>query len=75
MFGGLRARLGRPSLSMELNTPTTVDALLDQLSAAYPEVQAHRRILRVAVNGEYARPQDPIGPDDEVALIPPVAGG
>ena len=31
--------------------------------------------IRVAVNQSYAKPGDPIGPDDEVALFPPVTGG
>lgn len=29
----------------------------------------------VAINQDYARPDDTIRPGDEVALIPPVAGG
>lgn len=29
----------------------------------------------VAVNSRYAAPSDPVRPGDEVALIPPVAGG
>ena len=36
---------------------------------------ADRNALGVAVNQEYARPEDPVGPDDEVALFPPVTGG
>lgn len=30
---------------------------------------------RVWVNGVESRPGDPVGPDDEVALLPPVSGG
>jgi len=30
---------------------------------------------RVWVNGEPAEPGDPVGPDDEVAVLPPVSGG
>jgi sulfur-carrier protein len=30
---------------------------------------------RVWVNGADSRPSDPVGPDDEVALLPPVSGG
>lgn len=29
----------------------------------------------VAVNQRYAAPDQPIAPDDEIAIIPPVAGG
>jgi len=27
------------------------------------------------VNGEPARPEQPLGPDDELAVLPPVSGG
>ena len=30
---------------------------------------------RVWVNGEAAEPTDPIGPNDELAVLPPVSGG
>jgi molybdopterin synthase sulfur carrier subunit len=30
---------------------------------------------RVWVNGEAAEPSDPIGPNDELAVLPPVSGG
>jgi molybdopterin converting factor small subunit len=55
-----------------------VAALLDWLAArdgGYAEALADRTALGVAVNQEYARPEDPVGPDDEVALFPPVTGG
>ena len=41
----------------------------------HAEALAARNALGVAVNQEYARPEDPVGPDDEVALFPPVTGG
>ncbi len=57
---------------------TTVAALIDWLEArgpGYAEALADRGALGVAVNQEYARPEEPVGPDDEVALFPPVTGG
>ena len=57
---------------------TTVDGLLDWLQgrdAKFAEALSDREALRVAVNQEYARPNDPVGPGDEVALFPPVTGG
>ncbi len=53
-------------------------ALLDWLAAqssGHAEALADRKALGVAVNQEYARPEDPVGPNDEVALFPPVTGG
>ncbi len=56
----------------------TVAELLDWLKTrgpGYAEAIDDVSALRVAVNQEYARPGDPVGPDDEVALFPPVTGG
>ena len=36
---------------------------------------AFRSSVRLARNGEYARPDERFEPNDEVALIPPVSGG
>ena len=57
---------------------TTVGALLDWLKGrgpGYAQALADLEAVRVAVNQDYARPADPVGPDDEVALFPPVTGG
>lgn len=56
----------------------TVGALLDWLEgrgANFADALADRGAIRVAVNQSYAKPGDPVGPDDEVALFPPVTGG
>lgn len=56
----------------------TVGALLDWLEgrgANFADALADRGAIRVAVNQSYAKPGDPIGPNDEVALFPPVTGG
>jgi molybdopterin converting factor small subunit len=34
-----------------------------------------RDTLAFAVNGEYARGEDPVSEGDEVAVLPPVSGG
>ena len=36
---------------------------------------ANPSVVRVAVNQEYAKPGQRIGPGDEIALFPPVTGG
>ena len=57
---------------------TTVGALLDWLKGrgpGYAQALADLEAVRVAVNQDYARPADPVAPDDEVALFPPVTGG
>jgi sulfur-carrier protein len=57
---------------------TTVAELLTWLQKRGPghaEALADLGALKVAVNQEYAHPDDPVSPGDEVALFPPVTGG
>ena len=53
----------------------TADVLLGLACARWPALAPYRTCLRVAVNGSYAAGVDPVAAGDEVALIPPVAGG
>ena len=56
----------------------TVGELMSWLEGRGPnfaEALSDRQAIRVAVNQSYAKPGDPVGPDDEVALFPPVTGG
>lgn len=55
-----------------------VAGLLDWLRGRGPgfaEALADLSVVRVAVNQEFAEPDQAIGPNDEVALFPPVTGG
>jgi molybdopterin synthase catalytic subunit len=70
LFAGLRERAGRGELELELPDGAVVaDALaaVDHLASGVP--------LVMAVNREYASPQDRLSAGDELALIPPVSGG
>jgi molybdopterin converting factor subunit 1 len=74
LFAGLRERAGAPSIDVELTEPATVGGLLAAL-AETPVGALPPRSCIVAVNREYADPEQAIVPGDEVALIPPVSGG
>ncbi len=74
-FAGARDVLGAGELDFQLPGPCTAAELLDEVCARYPGLVPYRRSIRVAVNGSYAAPGDPVRGGDEVALIPPVAGG
>ncbi|WP_128545952.1 molybdopterin converting factor subunit 1 [Larkinella soli] len=73
-FGITREIIGASTLTLDLPQPGRVGELLNSLKAQYPALSGLRSLL-VAVNGEYAEPEDPIQPNDEIALIPPVSGG
>ncbi|HET9442116.1 MAG TPA: MoaD/ThiS family protein [Acidimicrobiales bacterium] len=54
----------------------TVGAVLAEAEARYgPGFSAVLAISRVWRNGDPAGPDDPVGPGDEVAVLPPVSGG
>lgn len=78
-FAWLKTKTG---LAEEDVTPpegvATVGELLTWLEGRGPnfaEALSDRQAIRVAVNQTFAKPDDPIGPNDEVALFPPVTGG
>ncbi len=78
-FAWLKSLTGVAEEEVELPAEvTTVGALLDWLKGrgpGYAQALADLEAVRVAVNQDYARATDPVAPDDEVALFPPVTGG
>ncbi len=65
------AGTGRDTLPGE-----TVGQVIDAATTAYgPEFSSVLATCQVWLNGEQAAPDDPVGPDDEVAVLPPVSGG
>ena len=74
-FAGARDIVGQAELDFDLGDAREARAVMDRLCEAYPALVPHRRSLRLAVNGSYAADGDPVAAGDEVALIPPVAGG
>jgi molybdopterin synthase sulfur carrier subunit len=78
-FAWLKAKTG--IAQEDLDPPaevTTVSELMDWLRNRGPghaEALANAKAIRVAVNQEYAGPEDAVKPGDEVAFFPPVTGG
>lgn len=73
-FGIARDICGGAELELDLPEGATVGQLREQLLRRYPRL-LDLRAIAIAVNSEYARDDQPLRPDDEVALIPPVSGG
>lgn len=78
-FAWLKTKTG---LSEEDVSPpadvATVGELLTWLEGRGPEFAdalSDREAIRVAVNQSFAKNSDPIGPNDEIALFPPMTGG
>ncbi|NUQ79139.1 MAG: MoaD/ThiS family protein [Polyangiaceae bacterium] len=74
-FAGARDLIGAGELEIPLEAPCTAESFLDLLCSRFPALTPYRRSLRIAVNGVYALPEDSVTFGDEVAVIPPVAGG
>ena len=74
LFASYADALGVPSVSLELDAGATVSDVLAQIAARPGGRLLPARPL-VAVNQRYAAPSTPVSSGDEVALIPPVAGG
>lgn len=71
-FAGLREATGLAQEQAELEGHT-VDELLSWVKDKYPHLALDA--VRVAVNEEYALPEDVLRSGDAAALIPPVSGG
>lgn len=74
-FAVFRERLGRDEEQIELANGATVAAAVDALGAKYADIAKLRGRFRVAVNQDFADDDHVLHDGDEVALIPPVAGG
>lgn len=73
LFGITRDIVGSNRLSVSLDTPS-VESLLSHLKTMYPRLGQISSLL-VAVNSDYAEPNQLLKETDEIALIPPVSGG
>lgn len=74
LFASYAEALGTDALRLELpGAPTVGDAVAAVRRA--PGGDKVPAAPLVARNQQYARLDDPIHPSDEVAIIPPVAGG
>ncbi|HMK09817.1 MAG TPA: molybdopterin converting factor subunit 1 [Anaerolineales bacterium] len=74
-FASLRQRLGFPEETLDLPEPATVADLRARLAAAHPEIADGLQTAISSVNREFALPEQPLQPSDEVAMFPPVSGG
>ena len=74
-FAAYKDLLGRAAMDVELPEGATAGDLVAELRGrGHPFVGLPERPA-IAVNREYAVPEVVLGTGDEVAFIPPVAGG
>jgi molybdopterin converting factor subunit 1 len=75
LFAGLREAFERPTLELELPAGSRVEEAWQALLGERPELAPYRGRLAVAVNRAYVAFDAALVEGDEVAFIPPVAGG
>ena len=75
LYGGLAERAGLREDALDLQDDATARDVLATMVERHPNVAPIVRRVQVAVNLEVVPVEHPIRPGDEVALLPPVAGG
>ncbi|PWT96384.1 MAG: hypothetical protein C5B55_00070 [Blastocatellia bacterium] len=74
-FGAARDAVSANPIQISIPEPATVATAFAQLSADYPGLKRFGRSLLFAVNQEYAKRDQPLSNNDELAVFPPVSGG
>ena len=74
LFASYAESFGANNLKIELASESTVADLITELRAR-PGSYVLPLTPRVAINRKFAAPDQLVRPTDEIALIPPVAGG
>ena len=78
LFGVLKDIAHSNSVTVSLPVEVkelSVSQLLELLAQQYPALERYLPHVRVAVNCEYVNSEYSVRRGDEVALLPPVAGG
>lgn len=77
LFGMLKTLVPQPHLAVEVPAGSQVKDVVDHLQTQYPQVGElilKKKVL-ISVNQEIAHWETVIGEQDEIALLPPFAGG
>ena len=75
LFARLRDLAGSGELVRDVANPATVETVWRSLVDEMPDLRAYERTMSVAVNADYAKMSAKVQDGDEVAFLPPVAGG
>ena len=76
LFASAREAAGTGTDVFDAAAGSTVGDVLAAAEARYgPDFSAVLTTCRVWLNGDHVPADTPVGPDDEVAVLPPVSGG
>lgn len=74
-FASLLRLVGHDELEMGFKEGTTIDLVLEKLMMDYPELEKSMNFTLVSLNHKYAHGDEILKDGDELALLPPIAGG
>lgn len=75
-FGALAEHLQKSEVQVECHTPMSIASLYAKVFADSPDFGKHwQNLLLYAKNCEHVSQDTFVGPGDEVAFMPPMAGG
>ncbi len=75
LFAGARDAAGQSVISLYLPHLATTKQAQSAIAEQFPALARLAAVSRLAVNYEYASPDQVLTETDEVALLPPVSGG
>ncbi len=75
IFGSLAREMSCKELLVDVCAPATVHDVNMSLATKFPHKYNFFQSARLAVNHAFAKPDAPVQPTDEVALIELVGGG
>jgi len=75
LFAMLREQAGWRVRLFDVANGASIDEAWQAVASAAPVLAAYRSVVRFARNGRYAEPSEALVDGDELAVIPPVAGG
>jgi len=74
-FANARDLAGKSSEAVTIRAGDTVGKLLETLTASHPGLRPLKSSVRLSVNQVLAKADSALHDGDEVAVLPPVAGG
>ncbi|HWA15636.1 MAG TPA: MoaD/ThiS family protein [Gemmatimonadales bacterium] len=75
LFAAYAEAAGRDEETLAVDEPATAESVVQAFRARYPEADLVPPRPLVAINQVHATLKSPVRPGDEVALLPPMAGG
>lgn len=75
LFATLKDKAGTDCIDIDVPDGASIKELIESIAAAYPNLKENAEAALVAINQEFAFPDDTLEASDEIALFPPVSGG